>query len=573
MPFLLIILNGCEPVPRMALSEEAKIADMYWLFSQFNNNYAPLNYKEQLYGFSFSELKARYIEEAKATKSNEEFYLVMQKFVAEFRDAHTSADLASSNLEGRSRVAYLGFSGKRLGDALLVKTILAKKGADISSYPIQVGDKITKLDGVELKTVIDTEMNHYRNLGNKESNYTYHMNRIFNRDSLSEKIPTALNAKLTVVREGVDAPFEVELPWIVKDLAQFEAEKAAAPLKFRLIGFDDKPKLISHYYRLIDRNSANYSVKNSFVFAGNIAGWEPLPEVDAKPTAPLTLEEQFTKVRNVPTSPYLFLSNAKNYISYITKIRENETGKSAMVGYILLDSFSVSDPRDVVIKEFSETLKSMQGFGVKDVVIDMLNNGGGSLGLGLGLAQTLSNQKVTMPLFQTALNDNWLDDFQSTSINGETPTEQELARRILVLLENDQLNNRRLSTPFSTAALYPYEFEGNSDLKETFRITLLVNEMCASMCDIFTSILKDNKMAYVIGQQTMGAGGNVVNHYYAPNSHLMVNQTESLMLKQDGTYIENNGIMPDEVLDVSATSDEKYNKVRDAAFAHILKQI
>ncbi|MFN8371210.1 MAG: S41 family peptidase [Bacteriovoracaceae bacterium] len=570
-PFLLILLIACEPIPRATLTEEAKLSDMYWLFSQFSNNYAPLNYKESLYGFNFSELKQKYIEEAKATKTNEEFYLVMQKFVAEFKDAHTAADLSPSSLPGRSHVAYLGFSGKRLGDVLLVKTILSKTSAENSNYPIKVGDKISKLDGVPLKTVIDNEMVIYRNLGNKESNYTYHMNRIFNRDSLSEKMPTKTVATVTISREGVTGEFEVELPWIVQDLATFEAQKASSPTKIRLIGFDDKPKLVSTMNSAIDRAQTNYNVKNTFVFANNVAGWEQVIPV-SKATEP-TLEEQFALTRNLPSTPYIFLNSAKTYLTYVTRLGEVGEKKSALVGYILLDTFSPGGSTKDVILEFKQTLKELQSFGVKDIIIDMINNGGGSLGLGMGLAQALSKTKIEMPQFQTAINDNWLDDFQMTVVNGETPTEQELARRVLALLENDQRENKRLSTPFSTAQMYPYAFNGNSDIKQPFKITLLVNEMCASMCDIFTSILKDNSMAYVIGQQTMGAGGNVVQHYHAPNSHLIVNQTESLMLKKDGTYIENNGLMPDQMMDVSATSDEKYNKVREAAFTYILNQL
>ncbi|MFN8370388.1 MAG: hypothetical protein U0T83_07160 [Bacteriovoracaceae bacterium] len=91
-----------------------------------------------------------------------------------------------------------------------------------------------------------------------------------------------------------------------------------------------------------------------------------------------------------------------------------------------------------VILEFKQTLKELQSFGVKDIIIDMINNDGGSLGLGMGLAQALSKTKIEMLQFQTAINDNWLDDFQMTVVNGETPTEQELARRVLALLENDQ---------------------------------------------------------------------------------------------------------------------------------------
>ena len=72
-------------------------------------------------------------------------------------------------------------------------------------------------------------------------------------------------------------------------------------------------------------------------------------------------------------------------------------------------------------------------------------------------------------------------------------------------------------------------------------------------------------MTKIIGSRTMGAGGNVVMHHHAPNSHLMVRQTESLILRRSGDYIENNGIQPDIEMAVSTTAMEKYDPVRKRA--------
>jgi C-terminal processing protease CtpA/Prc len=210
--------------------------------------------------------------------------------------------------------------------------------------------------------------------------------------------------------------------------------------------------------------------------------------------------------------------------------------------------------------------------GVDDVVIDLINNGGGSLRLGMELAQALSNDKVVMSDMQYRLSDSWLDEFQDDSLNGPSDAERELSRRVYEIFKEDQTKGLRLSRAMSAETLMPFVLNPNKELERKFNIVLLTNEMCASMCDIFSAILKDNKMAKIVGAKTMGAGGNVVDHEQAPNSHLMVRQTESLMLRRDGTYIENNGIEPDVALDVTLSSNENYKAVKEKALDLLIRQ-
>jgi C-terminal processing protease CtpA/Prc len=63
----------------------------------------------------------------------------------------------------------------------------------------------------------------------------------------------------------------------------------------------------------------------------------------------------------------------------------------------------------------------------------------------------------------------------------------------------------------------------------------------------------------------MGAGGNVVGYSQAPNSHFDVRQTESLIVRKDGSYIENVGVTPDVVVPVANYTASKYKEVRAAA--------
>lgn len=151
----------------------------------------------------------------------------------------------------------------------------------------------------------------------------------------------------------------------------------------------------------------------------------------------------------------------------------------------------------------------------------------------------------------------------------DTPSDAEktLAKRVLTQFESEMKSGRRISSPLSIEALVPFELAPNTSLKNNFKTILLVNEMCASMCDIFSAILQDNNMAEVVGSKTMGAGGNVVSHYQAPNSHMILRQTESLIIRSNDirSYIENNGVEPDYPMDVASVANRKYRPVRATA--------
>lgn len=591
----LTLFVGCDPVPRRQLTSEEKIADLYWVYSQFGENYAPLEYKQQRLGFNYETLKLETVEKAKLTKNNDEFYSLLFNFVSTFQDAHTSGALTNSSLPNRASVAYLGFSGERSGDNLIVKKFLPT--IDKDGYPVKEGDEILKLNGKTLKSIIDSDLKGFRNLGNVEANYTYHMNKIFTRVSTQNGQPTGSDAILTVKRD--DKEIEITVPWIVKDLYKFqkdqtEAEKAKKsestdpaeldenyvmtadgsnnPLfRFRILGFNGRPEFPFSTWVSISRQFRK-TFLNSFKIVDLFASWEA---ATGEKEAPLTPMQTLKKVRSVPSSA-IEISSAQTYPAYVSveKVRTkagDDSGKKALVGTIYLDTFSPAEDEEEVIKQFKATLKDFNTLGVKTIVIDLINNGGGSLSLGAKLAQALFPTTIEMPKIQFRLSDTWLDEFESTILNsGAGDLKRELARRTLNGMIEDQAAGKKLSRPLSIETLFPYELEKNEDYSENPQVILLVNEMCASMCDIFSAMLQDNGVAKIVGTQTMGAGGNVVGHNQAPNSHFDVRQTESLLLRKDGTYIENNGVMPDVEIAVNESAGSKYSAVRKKALEKLL---
>lgn len=271
--------------------------------------------------------------------------------------------------------------------------------------------------------------------------------------------------------------------------------------------------------------------------------------------------------RKVPKHA-IFLSTTASIPVYITlEAKKDKSGKEIAkkyIAYMYLPSFSGGS--DASVTEVKESLKKLEAFGVKDLIIDLIDNGGGALDYGFKLAQALTPNNLVLPEIAFKLSDFWLDQFESRSLKASSDPEREIARRVFDGLQKDiEAGKGPLSRPWSIHDLSPFTFRGNSDLKETPNIVLLVNEHCASMCDIFAATLQDNKMATLIGSDTLGAGGNVVTHRQAPNSHFLVNLTESMVLRRDGTPIENKKVKPTIAMDVAATRFDSYEPVRQRA--------
>ncbi len=624
-------INGCNPVPGHKLSKDERVWDMHWMYSIFEQNYAPLEYKQELYKFDMKTLETKYDSLAIASfdldgaDSNDAFYDLMFSYVAEFHDAHTSPSLANSSLPGREKVAYLGFSGFRNGDNLVVKNLMSTY-TKAEGFPIKEGDVILKINGKPLKQAITDELIAMRNLGNDEANFTYHMNKLFYRVSTLNGLPKDRAATLLVQRN--DKTFSTTLPWVVQDMVDLKAEQqkvedakkkkgsslssklknafriadAVNPFRFNFLGFDGRvqnpleaiQKITRFPVQALDAE-VQYKMTDGFRFVDNYSELGLLPELATEDESEDADDPQkkISDTRAIPEH-IVPISAGKTYPAYVTPVKLTgkdgaPTGQTLLVGYIYLDTFSPDESdENKVVAEFRATLAEFQSLGVKNIVIDTLNNGGGSLSLGMKLARSLSNDKadVKMPYFQFKKSDTWHDEFQEQSLNGANPTIRDLAKDALLDWDKSDAHSKdRLSKPHSLDILAPFALEANPDLNAKFNVVLLVNEMCASMCDIFAGILQDNKLATLMGTRSMGAGGNVVNHQEAPSSHLDLRQTESLILRSNGAptgttaldatvyvnnkgpgeLIENKGITPEVEIKVNEYAKDKYQQVLQKA--------
>jgi C-terminal processing protease CtpA/Prc len=578
-------LTACDPAADHTLSASEKEADMKWLFSIFGNNYAPLEYKEKLHEFDFEKLKKTYLSRAMRTKSNDEFYRLMARFVAEFRDAHTGGTIAPSNLPGQAQIAYLGISGVRDGETFRVTDILGS--INRAGYQIKIDDRVTKINGMPVFEYIDKVLVPYRDLGNSLANKTLHMNDLFMRVNVNTPIPEEDSVRLTIERSVGEGPKvrDITLPWIKKDLYDFKIDQAlfrASQQKTSVLTVADPSSADLLELAILDQRGAPIEISQLIqAFEGKVPFHESfrlispstisLKSIGAAGEQPLTGSAKLAKERSIPANA-ITMEEAKFYPSYMYSIDVKDAkgtvhGKR-QVGYVRIEAFDASSA-DEAIKELRTTLKKFKANGVTSLIVDTIDNPGGSLELAARVSQAFSDRPVRLSDMQFGLNDNWLREMQEMSLSG-SDEQRELARRIYQKLREEKNAGKRLSSPFNMSEIvraddphYGVRFD---------KIVILVNEMNASCGDIFPAIMQDNGLAVVAGTKTMGAGGNVESHRFdqAPNSHFKVRQTESLVLRKDGTYIENRGVFPDVVFDVNAGLRLKHDDARQQAEKIIL---
>lgn len=580
--------------PGKDLNPLEKQADIEWVFGTFERNYAPAEWKANKHGTSLAQIKAECNEKAKNINKGDEFIGLLNECVNRFQDAHTRIMAGGQALPEMLTVAYLGFRTEfvKFDLASTVKTDPSTTPTPVPTptapptfalkvtkllattqdprFPIAKDDFITKIDDHPVKEYLIEHILPKGNLGNELSSLVMAGHSFGVRDSSMGLLPTEDTIRLEFVRGGLVKT--TVLPWNRKDLFAFmneqrQAEKDLAEQEKEKQKDESEPshnhkqsvapsfwvgpEIIDHALQVfaeyrksgISRVSLLLSKTFQYFSYSPVQGF--LAKLKAESATETKTEDPIDKV----------IGATKFDISvapFTARIFFDD--KDNRIGFIRINDFGIGDDE---VKTFKALLNRMNQMKVKGLILDLLNNGGGSLEHGLAMADALTEQQLKFPKMQVALNDHWLNGFRGDAVYAPTDAQKTMAKRVLKLLEEDIAANRRISRPISSIELAPFVLsvdkqhcvKEGSCLKPDTKLVLLVNEMCASMCDIFAGVFRDNQLGTIVGSQTMGAGGNVVVHGFSPVTKIALSQTESLVVDSNGQYLENQGVVPNEIID------------------------
>lgn len=238
-----------------------------------------------------------------------------------------------------------------------------------------------------------------------------------------------------------------------------------------------------------------------------------------------------------------------------------ETPDQHRYGYIRIPSYNGSA---LEFNEFKELIARFEEDS-EVLIIDQVNNPGGSLFYMYALASTLTDRPLMIPPHRITITQKEIasaldmlpsfdqietdeeaidaigEEFDGLPVN--VATAQQMANYFRFLVSQWNLG----ITFTSPCHLWGYDFlMPDPEVQYSKPILILINQLDFSCAEFFPSIMQDNQRAILLGTTTGGAGGFVLKAEY-PNMFGIKNfsYTGSIAYRSNNNPIENLGVTPD----------------------------
>ncbi|MBA2367824.1 MAG: PDZ domain-containing protein [Candidatus Protochlamydia sp.] len=470
----------------------------------FEVSYAPAEWKKEYLGW---DLEIAY-ENAKNEISStpdltlKQYQQILKKFLATTQDYHVSIQFYSTEN------ATLPFEVKTVNNRTFIDWYDKSK---MQKNAINIGDELIEFDGNPIDEVLkEIKMNNrlgtnpYTDQGLAD-NYLTHRSGVRGDNVPSGTVLIALrsckDAKLNVFNiEWIYQPELIEVP-----SAMFRTEQENLQRKNLGSRYSFVPKLGKVKWRWKDKPIKRGILKDSWNFYIN------------------------QKEENKPF-----------WNAYIYK---NKDGRQ--IGYIRIPAYrydgSYELEEKIILSSFAKIISYMQK-STEALVIDQVNNPGGSLDLTYSLASMLTNSPLSAIKNRIKITQEDVYDAVEKLKNNGAMEEKEILYNNAIIQEWNE--GRTLTNPLFVGGIDI--IEPNKRTNYTKPILFLINELSISCGDIMPAILQDNHRAVIFGNQTAGAGGGVRQHTF-PNQNGIrsINYTCTLGERTNFQKIENQGIKPD----------------------------
>jgi hypothetical protein len=496
---------GAHDARGQTLTVEEKLRDLDQLVTTLSSGYGPLKYKEQELGIRLPEVRERYAEKIRQSRSNAEFYYLLSEMVSDFRDSHFGAIVPSS------RNAKLGFSTDLVDGKVLIDSI-TRKDLPESVFPFQRGDEIVEWNG---KPVLEEVSGLMRTVpaGYELTRKRRATMSLGDRPASRFRLP-AQDEKVTLkVRRGTSQVIDsVELKWTVTgegwDEGDFSPTFLALEERSNPIRLDDLSLRGDDFY-------GNGSGENSYRCSGKT-------RIEIPKGAKILIEDPF-----------------------VAYIYESGFGK---VGYLRIPHYSWQneqtgkDEYDLRFKQYEWVISELERDTV-GLIIDQDHNCGGSVDYLHRMLSLFMDKPFATTQFQFLGSKESVLEFNKWL--GETDKwtlEYHALNEVFQLVKSawkkgDYLTGK--SSIDGRAMMSP------NPVHYTKPVLMLIDEMSGSGGDAFPAMMQGLGRAKLLGTRTMGAGGHVVSTPPLQYSQISLRLTKSLFYRPDGVAVENNGATPD----------------------------
>lgn len=540
------------------------LENLAFMKSVYRAEYAPTAWKQRYAGWTLEQSYQKAVEAAEKDPALtvQRAREIVKDFIYSMQDYHVSVLFSSTEL------ATLPLMFKEAEGRIFIAYISRDKLSS-DSFPYAVGDELVSIDGVKAADAV-TKLQAEISLPNvgltDRALAVYNLAR--RRGSRGLTVPSG-PVTLEILSKGSETPSRIQLIWDYtpetvpvitgnwgKAISSTKSDEEV-PMQKKIQNFFNK-SMIAKGFELDSKELAGnphvIGGKESFIPALGTVLWSAPAESEFK--------------------AYMYL---------------NDEGK--IVGYVRIPSYVPSSSVKAV-SDFAEIVDKFEGV-TQGLVIDQVNNPGGSVFYLYALVSMLSNQPMVTPRHEMAIDPREVteavgiikelsevrnDEDAKKAIGnlGGIPATYQIARFLVQYAQfivDEAKAGRRLSSPYWIAGV---DHINPSSTRYTKPILILVNELDFSGGDFFPTIMQDNKRATIMGTRTAGAGGYVnETQYYNQLGVDLFTCTRSIAHRVDGNPIENLGVTPDIAYSLKASDVQggyrDYVKAINQALSALIK--
>ena len=496
----------------------------------YQSTYAPSAWKKK---FANYDLNTQYAKDVSLVQANPNFTIadskdVFKDFIFAMRDYHTSITFTGS--EQASLPFTLQVSGDRYFIMFIDRAKLSK-----ASFPYEVGDELVTMDGRPTKDVA----------AEIQAQFTQNV-------PSTDKMLAAMRVTARAASRGVKVP---QGPVVLG----IKRNGQSAVTSYQTL-WSYVPERIRPRGDLLSRSgsnslAANPSAQNAFM-AIDVADTKVKMSTDN----PFDIGGKTTFTPALGTKIWTAPADS-TFDAYMYK-----TADRRIVGYVRIPQYEVDGDQYVkAVADFALIINQFQS-STDAMVIDQVNNPGGSVAYLYALTSMLTDHPIKTPrhhikLTQTTVQDaldeiNKLQNVKNDDDAVKVMTDEVkdgfpvTFQRALFALNFDKFivdewNAGRTLTN-ATWIEGVDQVNPSSVAQYTKPILILTNGLDFSGGDFFPTTMQDNGRAVIMGTRTAGAGGFIVP-VTLPNNLGIKSfvATGSIAERLDGNPIENLGVTPD----------------------------
>ncbi len=537
-------LVAASPVSPGLLKKRV-LADLDCIHTMFEVKYAPRFWKQEFAGWDLTEsvIEAQDKISSLSNPSLKQCQVIVRDFFNSTLDYHVGVRFFST--ESASLPFLIKGAEQRYFVCHVDRDQLSK-----AAFPFEIGDEILTFDKRPIHEVV--EELRIREFGNN----TFETNQALaelalthRRGDIGQMIPQG-RVEITGLKKGSSSSIRTVLTWYyapekIRDFARL-GNVVDTPLAY----MEKQPDVSS----LVSSSSFFEKFMVSHLWDKSYVG--AFTEMNQHALG--------ARTSFIPALGRKLWQSSADAI-FDAYIFETQSGKR--IGYIRLPHY-IGDAEEV--EAFGLTMNHFQKR-TDALIIDQVNNPGGSVFYLYALAATLTDRPLhtpkhhiamtqeevyvahmLLPMLERATCDKTARQVVGSDLGGYPVDYQfvKLMKQFCCFLIKQWDTGKLFSDPtflFGVDDIHPHP-----DYSYTKPLLLLTNSLDFSGGDFFPAILQDNKRAVILGTRTAGAGGYVLQSNYPNHSGIKgFSMTGSLAKRANSQPLENLGVVPDITYELS----------------------